>query len=193
MLLKKIRIESIWIWSDLFKIHIVHLWLSRKHDDRCQKLNTSCCENVWLIKKSVVWTNGQWACERGPRLWYLSAHDTGDITHCSAIKRSTVSFKCNLRAYTISMTAYQFSSVQFIQESYKHVILRCTMAKLYHEWKINHKLVNFGNWFLCQFSPKRYKFLHGAFLTPQELVDFFFEKNWHASGGKSKKTCLFHS
>ena len=121
---KKIRIKSIWIWSDLFKIHIAHLWLSRKHDDRCQKLNTSCCENVWLIKKSVVWTNGQWACERGPRLWYLSAHDTGDITHCSAIKRSTVSFKCNLRAYTISMTAYQFSSVQFIQESYKHVILQ---------------------------------------------------------------------
>ena len=95
---KKIRIESIWIWSDIFKIHIAHLLLSRKHDDRCQKLNTSCCENVWLIKKSVVWTNGQWACERGPRLWYLSAHDTGDITHCSAIKRSTVSFKCNLRA-----------------------------------------------------------------------------------------------
>ena len=30
----------------------------------------------------------------------------------------------------------------------------CTLAKLYHEWTFNNKLVNFGNWFLCQFSPK---------------------------------------
>ena len=41
------------------------------------------------------------------------------------------------------------------------------MAKLFHEWKSNHKIVNFGNWFLYQFSPKTYNFLHGAFLTPQ--------------------------
>ena len=40
--------------------------------------------------------------------------------------------------------------------------LHCTMAKLLHEWESNHKVVNFGNWFLCQFSPKTYKFLHGA-------------------------------
>ena len=32
--------------------------------------------------------------------------------------------------------------------------------------KCNKKVVNFGNWFLCQFSPKTYKFLHGASLTP---------------------------
>ena len=54
--------------------------------------------------------------------------------------------------------------------------------------KCNKKVVNFGNWFLCQFSPKTYKFLHGAFLTPQELEDNFFEKKWHARGKKSKKT-----
>ena len=38
-------------------------------------------------------------------------------------------------------------------------------------WKINQKVVNFGKWFLCQFSPKTWNFLHGAFLTPQKLED----------------------
>ena len=30
------------------------------------------------------------------------------------------------------------------------------------------KVSNFGNCFLCQFSPKMYQFLHEGFLTPQE-------------------------
>ena len=67
------------------------------------------------------------------------------------------------------------------------ICMQCTMGDLLHEWKGNHKVVNFGNWFLCQFSPKTYKFLHGAFLTPQELGDiYFFEKKWHARGEKAK-------
>ena len=78
----------------------------------------------------------------------------------------------------------------------KRIVSRhCTIAKLFHEWKSKHKVVNFRNWFLCQFSPKMYKFLHGAFLTPQELGDIFFWKIFACKGGKSKKRegGVFHS
>ena len=54
--------------------------------------------------------------------------------------------------------------------------------------KSNHKVVNFGNWFLCQFSPKTWNFLNGAFWTPQKRGDDFFFKYWHAKRGKKKKT-----
>ena len=54
--------------------------------------------------------------------------------------------------------------------------------------KCNKKVVNFGNWFLCEFSPKTYKFLHGASLTPQKSGDEnFFKKYGQARGEKSKK------
>ena len=54
--------------------------------------------------------------------------------------------------------------------------------------KCNKKVVNFGNWFLCQFSPKTYKFLHGASLTPQKSGDEKkFKKYGQARGEKSKK------
>ena len=43
--------------------------------------------------------------------------------------------------------------------------------------KCNKKVVNFGNWFLCEFSSKTYKFLHGASLTPQNQEVKFFFKN----------------
>ena len=53
--------------------------------------------------------------------------------------------------------------------------------------KCNKKVVNFGNWFLCQFSPKTYKFLHGASLTPQKSGDEKkFKKYGQARGEKSK-------
>ena len=44
-----------------------------------------------------------------------------------------------------------------------------TMAKLWHGCKSNHKVVNFGKWFLCQLSSNTWNFLHGAFLTPKKL------------------------
>ena len=54
--------------------------------------------------------------------------------------------------------------------------------------KCDKKVVNFGNWFLCQFSPKTYKFLHGASLTPQKSGDEKkFKKYGQARGEKSKK------
>ena len=41
--------------------------------------------------------------------------------------------------------------------------------------------------FSVNFHRKGIIFLHGAFLTPQELGDnFFFEKIWHARGKKAK-------
>ena len=49
------------------------------------------------------------------------------------------------------------------------------------------KVSNFGNWFLCQFSPKMYQFLHEGFLTPQEWGDEKIFKKWHAKGGKKGK------
>ena len=53
--------------------------------------------------------------------------------------------------------------------------------------KCNKKVVNFGNWFLCEFSPKTYKFLHGASLTPQKSGDEKkFKKYGQARGEKSK-------
>ena len=42
----------------------------------------------------------------------------------------------------------------------------CNMSE-----KINKKVYNFGNWFLCQFLPKTHQFLHEGFLTPQEWGD----------------------
>ena len=49
--------------------------------------------------------------------------------------------------------------------------------------KCNKKVVNFGNWFLCEFSPKTYKFLHGASLTPQKSgVEKKFKKYGQARG-----------
>ena len=54
-----------------------------------------------------------------------------------------------------------------------HLESNLTFKELMHYGKVVtwvKKVVNFGNWFLCQwqFSPKTYKVLHGAFLTPQE-------------------------
>ena len=54
-------------------------------------------------------------------------------------------------------------------------------------WKINQKVVNFGKWFLCQFSPKTWNFLHGAFLTPQKLEDEKVLTNLCMQRGKKKK------
>ena len=54
--------------------------------------------------------------------------------------------------------------------------------------KCNKKVVNFGNWFLCEFSSKTYKFLHGASLTPQKSGDeIFFFQNMDKQGGKEAK------
>ena len=53
--------------------------------------------------------------------------------------------------------------------------------------KCNKKVVNFGNWFLCQFSPKTYKFLHGASLTPQKSGDEKNLKNMDKQGEKKAK------
>ena len=54
--------------------------------------------------------------------------------------------------------------------------------------KSNHKVVNFRKWFLCQFSPKTWNFLHGPFLTPQKSEDGKVFKNVGMQrGGKSKK------
>ncbi len=54
--------------------------------------------------------------------------------------------------------------------------------------KCNKKVVNFGNWFLCQFSPKTYKFLHGASLTPQKSGDEKkIKKIWTSKGRKKQK------
>ena len=55
-------------------------------------------------------------------------------------------------------------------------------------YKINHKVVNFRKWFLCQFSPKTWNFLHGAFLTPQKLEDEKVLTNLCMQRGKKKKT-----
>ena len=52
--------------------------------------------------------------------------------------------------------------------------------------KCDKKVVNFGNWFLCQFSPKTYKFLHGASLTPQKSGDEKIKKYGNARGEKAK-------
>ena len=58
--------------------------------------------------------------------------------------------------------------------------------------KCDKKVVNFGNWFLCQFSPKTYKFLHGASLTPQESSDEKIKLNMDMQGEKKKvKGVLF--
>ena len=54
-------------------------------------------------------------------------------------------------------------------------------------YKINHKFVNFGKWFLCQFSPKTWTFLHGPFLTPQKLEDEKVFENVGMQRGKKKK------
>ena len=53
--------------------------------------------------------------------------------------------------------------------------------------KCNKKVVNFGNWFLCEFSPKTYKFLHGASLTPQKSGDEKKFKNMDKQGEKRKQ------
>ena len=53
--------------------------------------------------------------------------------------------------------------------------------------KINHKVVNFGKWFLCQFSPKTWNFLHGAFLTPQKLEDEKVLTNLCMQRGEKRK------
>ena len=53
--------------------------------------------------------------------------------------------------------------------------------------KCNKKVVNFGNWFLCEFSPKTYKFLHGASLTPQKSGDEKNLKNMDKQGEKEAK------
>ena len=42
---------------------------------------------------------------------------------------------------------------------------------LWQSCNMGVKVVNFGKWFLCQFSPKTQHFLHGPFLTPQTLGD----------------------
>ena len=55
--------------------------------------------------------------------------------------------------------------------------------------KSNKKVVNFGNWFLCQFSPKTSEFFHGAFLTPQESgEEKKYKQKVHVRGGKGKKS-----
>ena len=55
--------------------------------------------------------------------------------------------------------------------------------------KSNHKVVNFGKWFLCQFSPKTWNLLHEAFLTPQKPEDEKVLKNIGMQRGeKIKKT-----
>ena len=54
--------------------------------------------------------------------------------------------------------------------------------------KCDKKVVNFGNWFLCQFSPKTYKFLHGASITPQKSGDEKkIKKNMDMQGEKKAK------
>ena len=53
--------------------------------------------------------------------------------------------------------------------------------------KCNKKVVNFGNWFLCEFSPKTYKFLHGASLTPQKSGDEKKLRNMDKQGEKKAK------
>ena len=61
--------------------------------------------------------------------------------------------------------------------------------------KCNKKVVNFGNWFLCQFSPKTYKFLHGASLTPQKSGDEKKLKKYGQARGEKSKKCeggVFH-
>ena len=61
--------------------------------------------------------------------------------------------------------------------------------------KCNKKVVNFGNWFLCEFSPKTYKFLHGASLTPQKSGDEKKFKKYGQARGKRSKKCeggVFH-
>ena len=54
-------------------------------------------------------------------------------------------------------------------------------------WKINKKVVNFGKWFLCQFSPKTWNFLHGAFLTPQKLEGEKVLQNLCMQRGEKRK------
>ena len=54
-------------------------------------------------------------------------------------------------------------------------------------WKTNHKVVNFGKWFLCQFSPKTWNFLHGPFLTPQKSEDEKVLKNIGMQRGEKRK------
>ena len=54
-------------------------------------------------------------------------------------------------------------------------------------YKINHKVVNFGKWFLCQFSRKTWNFLHGAFLTPQKLEDEKVLTNLCMQRGEKRK------
>ena len=61
--------------------------------------------------------------------------------------------------------------------------------------KWDKKVVNFGNWFLCQFSPKTYKFLHGASLTPQKSGDQKKKKKYGNARGEKSKKCeggVFH-
>ena len=61
--------------------------------------------------------------------------------------------------------------------------------------KCDKKVVNFGNWFLCQFSPKTYKFLHGASLTPQKSGDEKKLKKYGQARGEKSKKCeggVFH-
>ena len=61
--------------------------------------------------------------------------------------------------------------------------------------KCNKKVVNFGNWFLGEFSSKTYKFLHGASLTPQKSGDEIFFKKYGQARGKRSKKCeggVFH-
>ena len=53
--------------------------------------------------------------------------------------------------------------------------------------KRDKKVVNLGNWFLCQFSPKTYNFLHGASLTPQKSGDEKNLKNMDKQGEKKAK------
>ena len=52
----------------------------------------------------------------------------------------------------------------------------------------NHKVVNFGKLFLCQFSSNTWKIWHEACLTPQKSGNEKFKKCKHARRGKKQKT-----
>ena len=75
-------------------------------------------------------------------------------------------------------------------KSYENRLQRCSIAlwqSCFIGCKINHKVVNFGKWFLCQFSPKTWNFLHGAFLTPQKLEDEKVLQIYACKEGKKEK------
>ena len=53
--------------------------------------------------------------------------------------------------------------------------------------KKNQKVVNFGKWFLCQFSSKTWNFLHEAFVTPQKSEEGKVKKNIGMQRGEKRK------